>query len=185
MWCNCRVYRQKCDRKADNCIAFGPLADFYVEASQITTGARPNRYVSEEEALKCLEESYSQGLVAQVMTPQPFDENDVEGTFSAISGICMCCSCCCEQLSRYIEWGDVGKLPEFLPECDQEKCTFCEVCIEICPVNARWRHWPLEPDLSDDYIYLEAEKCIGCGICAFKCPTQALTMKRTPELNLK
>jgi Pyruvate/2-oxoacid:ferredoxin oxidoreductase delta subunit len=182
MWCNCRLYRRKCDRKADNCIAFGPLADFYVEAAKSVPGARPVNYVSEEEALKCLEESFKQGLVAQVMTTTTSKDRDTESIFKDISGICMCCSCCCEQLSRYVEWGDVGRLPEFVPECDQDKCTLCEVCVKICPVKARWHKWPVELDLSDDFIFLDAEKCIGCGLCAYNCSTKALTMVRAREL---
>lgn len=181
IWCNCRVYRQKCDRKADNCIVFGQMADFFVPASETTPGARPNRYVSGEEALECIEESFKQGLVAQVMTAVPSKEHDVESTFQAISGICLCCSCCCEQLSRYVEWGDVGRVPEFVPECNQDKCTLCEACVKICPVKARWHHWPLESDLSDDFIFLDAAKCIGCGLCAYICSPQALTMVRTRE----
>jgi ferredoxin len=181
IWCNCRVYRQKCDRSRDNCIVFGQMADFYVPVSKTTKGARPNRLVTGEEALESLQESFRQGMVAQVMINQPSENRDVESTFKAISGICMCCSCCCEQLSRYVEFGNVGKLPEFLPKCDQEKCTSCEACVKICPVNARWRHWPLKPDLSDNYIYLEAEKCIGCGLCAYACKPRALSMVRTTE----
>ena len=184
IWCNCRVYRQKCDRKADNCIVFGQMADFYVPVSETTPGARPNRYVSGEEALECLEESFKQGLVAQVMTNIPSEEQDVESVFQSITGICLCCSCCCEGLSRYVEFGDVGNLPEFLPECVQEKCTLCEACVTICPVRARWHHWPLKPDLSDDFIHLEAEKCIGCGLCAYVCPTGSLTMVRARESTL-
>jgi Pyruvate/2-oxoacid:ferredoxin oxidoreductase delta subunit len=182
MWCNCRLYRKKCDRRADNCIAFGPLADFYVQAAKTVEGARPVEYVSGEEALKCLEESLNQGLVAQVMTTMPSKEKDTETIFKDISGICLCCSCCCEQLSRYVEWGDVGRQPEFVPKCEREKCTLCEACVKICPVKARWHHWPTEPDLSDDYIFLDEEKCIGCGLCALKCCPKALTMVRAREL---
>jgi ferredoxin len=181
MWCNCRLYRKKCDRPADNCIAFGPLADFYVQASQTVPGAHPVKYVSGEEALKCLEESLKQGLVAQVMTTMTSKERDTESIFKEISGICLCCSCCCEQLSRYVEWGDVGRLPEFVPECDAEKCTLCEVCVKICPIKARWRHWPVKADLSDDFISLDEHKCIGCGLCAYHCARKALKMVRSQE----
>lgn len=181
MWCNCRMYRKKCNRRVDNCIAFGALADFYVEAAKTIPGSRPVNYVSGEEALKCLEESFSQGLVAQVMTNIPSSIRDTESIFEEISGICLCCSCCCEQLSRYVEFGDTARKPEFLPECDQTKCTLCEKCLKICPVNARWHHWPTRADLSDDFIYLEAEKCIGCGLCAHHCHAKAITMIRAKD----
>jgi ferredoxin len=182
MWCNCRMYRKKCNRRVDNCIAFGALADFYVEAATYVKGSRPVKYVSGEEALKCLEESFKQGLVAQVMTNIPSKDRDTESIFREISGICLCCSCCCEQLSRYVEYGEVGKAPEFIPQCDQSKCNFCEVCVKICPVKARWHNWPVKGDLSDNYIHLDAEKCIGCGLCAYHCSQHALTMVRTSEL---
>jgi Pyruvate/2-oxoacid:ferredoxin oxidoreductase delta subunit len=185
MWCNCRLYRKKCNRRADNCIAFGALADFYVQAAQTAPGSRPVQYVSGEEALKRLEESFGQGLVAQVMTNIPSSLRDTESIFKEISGICLCCSCCCEQLSRYVEWGDVGRLPEFVPQCDQSKCTLCEACIKICPVKARWHNWPIKADLSDEVIVLDANKCIGCGLCAYHCSRKALTMVRAREMEPK
>ena len=178
MWCNCRMYRKRCDRRVDNCIAFGALADFYVQAAKSVAGARPVNYVSGEEALKCLEESLRQGLVAQVMTANPSRKGDPDSIFKDISGICLCCSCCCEQLSRYVEWGDVGRLPDFVPATDREECNLCEACVKICPVKARWHHWPVESDLSDDFIYLDPRKCIGCGLCAFHCSRKAVKMVR-------
>ncbi len=181
MWCNCRMYRHKCDRKVDNCIAFGRHADFYVEAAKTLPGARQVKYVSGEEALACLEESFKQGLVAQIMTHGSFEGRDVDSVFQDIGGICMCCSCCCEGLSKYVEFGDTGRKPEFVPECDQTKCTLCEKCVKICPVKARWHHWATKPDLSDDYIHFEAEKCIGCGLCAYHCSQKALGMVRAKE----
>jgi Pyruvate/2-oxoacid:ferredoxin oxidoreductase delta subunit len=181
MWCNCREYRKKCNRRVDNCIAFGPLADFYVEAAKTTPGSKAVNYVSGEEALQCLDESLKQGLVAQVMTTISSKERDTESIFKEISGICLCCSCCCEQLSRYVEYGDVDRLPEFVPETDQEKCTLCEVCVKICPVKARWHHWPTKADLSDDFIFLDAEKCIGCGLCAYHCKPRAVKMVRAKD----
>jgi ferredoxin len=182
MWCNCRVYRKKCDRKADNCIAFGRHADFYAEAAKTISGSHPVRYVSGEEALQCLEESLKQGLVAQVMTTTTAGKYDVESRFRDIGGICLCCSCCCEGLSRYVEFGDVSRVPDFVPECDQEKCNLCGACVKICPVKARWRHWPTKDELSDDFIYLEDKKCIGCGLCAYHCSSKALTMVRAKQL---
>jgi Pyruvate/2-oxoacid:ferredoxin oxidoreductase delta subunit len=181
MYCNCREYKKKCNRRTDNCIAFGALADFYVQAAKTARGSRPVNYVSGEEALASLEDSFKQGLVAQVMTNIPSKDRDIESVFSEISGICMCCSCCCEQLSRYVEYGDVTRMPEFIPEIDQEKCTLCEVCVKICPVKARWHNWPEKPDLSDNYIALDAAKCIGCGLCAYHCSRKALKMVRVEE----
>ena len=63
--------------------------------------------------------------------------------------------------------------------CD--KSPFCPVK-RVCPVKAVTQETSI---FGSSTPVIDEEKCIGCGICAFKCPTQALTMKRTPELNLK
>lgn len=76
-------------------------------------------------------------------------------------------------------------------------CTQCDICINICPVNALYRN-------NDDVVMLDKElcvncmmcvgfcphevmiysdkcatpfKCVLCGICAKNCPTGALSLK--------
>ena len=50
---------------------------------------------------------------------------------------------------------------------DNDKCTGCGACVEICPVNA---------------IKIENEKavigeeCIDCGACISQCPVEAISM---------
>jgi Fe-S-cluster-containing hydrogenase component 2 len=55
-------------------------------------------------------------------------------------------------------------------------------CVEICPVNALWHHWPHKEDLSDNFVFLEEERCIGCGVCAHKCPANAIEMERVRDV---
>jgi heterodisulfide reductase subunit A len=50
---------------------------------------------------------------------------------------------------------------------DSEKCTKCEKCVMICPVNAI----SLEPEIA-----LDAFTCIGCGACLPECEFEALDM---------
>jgi Pyruvate/2-oxoacid:ferredoxin oxidoreductase delta subunit len=175
-YCNCRETRRKCDRRKPNCINFGPGADYWVQYSRTIPGAHPVDYATEEEALKCLDECFKDGLVANIKA----HGSEVRGEkpkFEEIAAVCNCCTCCCRELSRYVEFG-ARTQPDFLPEINQEECTLCEACVKICPVNARWHHWPDKPDLSDDFIALDEKKCIGCGLCAYHCPRKALTMVR-------
>jgi Pyruvate/2-oxoacid:ferredoxin oxidoreductase delta subunit len=164
--CGCRIRERKCNHKLDTCIHFG----------WSVSPDRPS--VSEEEALKVLDESAKEGLV-----PTTWNNTDPAGA----SGICMCCSCCCYILGGYARnntgWGNPHQTmrSNFEPQCDREKCTLCELCVKKCPVNALWHHYPHKPDLSDDFIFLENERCIGCGVCAYICPTHALTMVKVRD----
>ncbi|MDJ0912394.1 MAG: ATP-binding protein [Desulfobacterales bacterium] len=46
---------------------------------------------------------------------------------------------------------------------DQDRCTQCGICIEMCRWNA----------ISDDFI-IDAIECEGCGVCVHFCPKQAI-----------
>lgn len=46
---------------------------------------------------------------------------------------------------------------------DQDRCTQCGICIEMCRWNA----------ISDDFI-IDAIECEGCGVCVHFCPEQAI-----------
>ena len=52
---------------------------------------------------------------------------------------------------------------------DKEKCTGCEACIEICPVEAISVNNG-KAKISDD--------CIDCGSCVDECPNQAISVAR-------
>lgn len=50
---------------------------------------------------------------------------------------------------------------------DPNTCTFCETCIDVCPVTAisgvESKAW-IDPDI-----------CIDCGACAEECPVEAIS----------
>lgn len=57
-----------------------------------------------------------------------------------------------------------------------EKCDGCEVCIDLCPVQAiRLDHFQDYDELTFDYT-----KCIYCGMCAQFCPPGALEQTNKP-----
>jgi len=49
---------------------------------------------------------------------------------------------------------------------DAEKCTGCESCVEICPVDAI---------AMEDGTALVSDECIDCGQCVDECPVEAIT----------
>ncbi|MBU4342421.1 MAG: 4Fe-4S binding protein [Candidatus Omnitrophica bacterium] len=62
---------------------------------------------------------------------------------------------------------DLGILGRLKKRFVREKCNYCGLCAEICPVGA------IEVDKDDEKIVFNAEKCIGCGDCVYSCPTDA------------
>ena len=51
---------------------------------------------------------------------------------------------------------------------DTEKCTGCESCVEVCPVEAI--------SMKDGKAVVDADECIDCGQCVDECPTEAIAM---------
>ncbi len=178
-YCGCRVKHRKCNHRIDTCLFFGSAADTKAHHSTVVPGARPVKYITKKQALELLDDCLKEGLI-----PMTFNNNDPKQSLV----MCMCCTCCCQQLGGYATgitgWGNPYQIMKtnFQPKTDREKCRLCLKCVELCPVKARWHHWPHHPDLSDDFIFLEEERCIGCGLCAYHCPEQAITMERVREL---
>ena len=52
---------------------------------------------------------------------------------------------------------------------DQNKCTGCGVCAEVCPSGAI---------IVDEVAKIDAGLCRDCGLCIDECPVEALSMER-------
>jgi len=61
----------------------------------------------------------------------------------------------------------VRKTISFTPETDENKCTQCNLCVEVCPTEAI--------DL-DDVSRIDKWKCMICFACIKNCPSQAKQM---------
>jgi len=56
-----------------------------------------------------------------------------------------------------------------IPEVEEEKCTFCGKCAEVCAYNAI--------AVIKDQVLVFPELCHGCGGCSLLCPEQAIKEK--------
>lgn len=161
--CPCRatahlIGRKRCDHPLENCIKFDDLADYLIDQGI-------GRKITKEKALEIMRKSEEAGLVHLV-------DNAREG----IKHTCNCCGCCCWSVGtirrRKIP-RDVLMATYFLRETDQERCTGCGACVEICPVQVI--------RMEGDFPAVDQEWCIGCGVCAVPCPTGAVKLVRKSD----
>jgi len=149
--CPCRLSQQNCDAPLETCIQLNRGAEYVLERGH-------GREITRDEAVDILRISEAAGLVHMT-------ENRDYG-----NAICNCCSCCCEMFRLVQGSGKKWILSpsRYVAEVTDCLCTACEMCVEVCPVEA----------LSvDDIARVDGELCIGCGLCATKCPEGAITLR--------
>ena len=169
--CSCRTAAklagEPCKQTDENyCVTTGTLAKMVIEQGV-------GREVSLEELMEVMERAEKEGLVHETFNMQD------TATF-----VCNCCSCCCGFLKSVKEQYNYGSITKsnFEPKIQHENCTMCEICLEICPMEAIYHHWPHKEDLSDDEMKIRLDKCIGCGICASNCPEEAIILEKVREV---
>ena len=60
----------------------------------------------------------------------------------------------------------------FQVEVDQEKCTGCGECANVCPVEV----YEIQDEKS---VPVNEEECLGCESCIEVCPSGAITLTET------
>lgn len=157
--CICRRERKMvgegCSRPEESCLVFGGGADFYLKNGL-------GRMISQEEALRILEEADRAGLVLQPNNAQ------------RAGNICCCCGCCCGVLRTIKKHPRPAEIVSsaFRVAVDRESCDGCGVCLDRCQMEAL--------QLDDDRVAADLGRCIGCGLCVTTCPTGSLTLERKP-----
>lgn len=52
-------------------------------------------------------------------------------------------------------------------EIDEETCTACGACADVCPVDAI---------TVEDVAKVDEDTCIDCGTCVEECPVEAISL---------
>jgi len=140
-------------REMETCLVFGSGAYIY-EARGI------GRIITQEEALKIIRKGVAQGLV-----PQPSNSKKPVN-------ICLCCSCCCQILKNIKEFHSPAKIvsSNFQARVDEEECTGCSACEDICPMDA------ISMDEEKIISVVNQDRCIGCGLCVTACEFDAMAL---------
>jgi len=160
--CACRT-KKKCDHPLETCFVFDYYAEFMVERGF-------GRYMSVEGALALLEEMEKAGLVHSTINTQTRPQF-----------ICNCCTCACLILRGLTELHNPRAIAKsnFLPMRDDELCTRCRKCVQICPLKANLYH--ASHDKESERILFFEERCIGCGLCAYHCPNDAIELVKVKD----
>ena len=77
------------------------------------------------------------------------------------------------------------KKPKELAVINQEGCTGCEVCLEVCPVDCMYVISGPEYDVHKKLVEIDLDVCIGCKLCVKYCPWETIEMidsEKAPEI---
>ena len=165
--CICRreqkMSSKGCDKPDNNCLSFSFAADFF-------EGNGLGKQISQDEALKLLDEAAEAGLVLQPTNSQN------------PTSICMCCGCCCGILRNIKKLDNPGKFVNsgYYSQVVKDDCTSCGICVDMCPMNAI---------TMDEVASVNIDRCIGCGVCVAHCDSAAIKLVKkehteTPPMNI-
>jgi Pyruvate/2-oxoacid:ferredoxin oxidoreductase delta subunit/DNA-binding Lrp family transcriptional regulator len=141
-----------------NCLMFSKSAQFAIDYGF----AQP---ITKNEAKELLKKAEEEGLVHKAFHVHSDPSREEEA-------LCNCCKCCCGFFSLYYKGiTPVHTVTTYIADVDDEKCTGCETCIEICPMEAI--------ELIDAISEIDKDKCIGCGLCSYHCPENAIDIEKT------
>jgi ferredoxin len=160
--CPCRMAYtlngRRCDHPTEVCLKFNDLARYVIERGLA-------REVTREEALEIVRRAEEAGLVHFV--------DNAEGD---IQHNCNCCGCACwnvGNIRRRRIPRDVLMATYFIRETDEEECSGCGACVDVCPV--------LAVGMEGDLPRVDTDWCIGCGVCGTVCPTGAARVVLRPD----
>lgn len=153
--CICRkeheIMGKGCGKPMETCLVFGGGAYFYEERGI-------GRTITQEEAIEVLHKGIEHGLVLQ------------PGNAKKPLNICLCCDCCCQILKNIKNSDRPARLvnSSYRAVVDEDSCTACEVCADICPMDAV---------TVEDTARVDADRCIGCGLCVANCEFDSIELE--------
>jgi Pyruvate/2-oxoacid:ferredoxin oxidoreductase delta subunit len=148
-----------CDAPLELCLSLNSAAETLTRQGIV-------RPIDRVEGLDLLAEAYEHNLVQ-------FAENVRCG----VSFICNCCRCCCETMIAARRFAVLRPVhtTRFMPVLDEQACSGCGRCTEVCPVEAMRQELPGVTPVVDRSV------CIGCGVCSRSCQRRAILLTVRPE----
>ena len=167
-YCRHKMYHigKACDAPMEICMTLNS------SAASLTKHGHA-RQIDSAEGLDLLQQAYDHNLVQ-------FGENVRQD----VNFICNCCGCCCEAMiaARRFTILNPVHTTNFIPEIDQQNCTGCSKCVNVCPVEAialASANDPKKPTRKQ--ATLIDDRCLGCGLCVRNCPEKVIKLKSRPE----
>jgi ferredoxin len=156
--CSCRMIARlrgrPCEHPTEVCIKFDEVARYVIDR-------KLGKKISRDEAREIIRQTEEAGLV-----------HFVDNAKGDIKHNCNCCGCACWNVGAIRR----RKIPRdsimatyFIRETDEDECTGCGECADICPVQA--------VTMDGDLPVTDMNWCIGCGVCVSKCPTGAARLE--------
>ena len=148
-----------CDAPLELCLSLNAAAETLIRQGIV-------RPIDRVEGLDLLAEAYEHDLVQ-------FAENVRQG----VNFICNCCRCCCETMIAARRFAVLRPVhtTRFMPVLDEQACSGCGRCTEVCPVEAMRQELPGVAPVVDRSV------CIGCGVCSRSCGRRAILLTVRPE----
>jgi len=129
------------------------------------------RKISQEEAVKILEDCHKRGFVHCA-----YFEKAASNRFNAI---CNCCKCCCLGTKMFnllgVTHDNTFLAPSGYVSEVSDECNGCGECVEHCGFHA------ISMDEESQKAVTNLEKCMGCGVCEYVCPVEAISLRREPS----
>lgn len=161
--CSCRTAAaysgNPCKRTKENfCISAGFLAKDLIKSGV-------GRQVDLNELMDIMKRAEKEGLI--------HESTNIQKTSVFI---CNCCPCCCGVIKAVKELDNRAgvAVSNFQPKIQEEICTQCNTCINICPMEAIHQ--------TNGGIEINMQKCIGCGVCASNCPQGAILFQKVKDV---
>ena len=148
-----------CEAPLELCLSLNAAAETLIRQGVV-------RPIDRVEGLDLLAEAYEHDLVQ-------FAENVRQG----VNFICNCCRCCCETMIAARRFAVLRPVhtTRFMPVLDEQACSGCGRCTEVCPVEAMSQELPGVAPVVDRSV------CIGCGVCSRSCGRRAILLTVRPE----
>ncbi|MFH1735293.1 MAG: 4Fe-4S binding protein [bacterium] len=154
--CACRHARENPCQPIQVCMVVGkPFVEFILKQHKSA------RRLTQIEAVDLLKAEYVRGHLHSAWFKDAMGDR--------FYAICNCCKCCCGGIEAMVKH-DAPMMASsgYMAVVDEELCSACETCVEVCPFNA------VQVNDTASVIW---DACMGCGVCEGQCPSGAMSLQ--------